>query len=82
MKIFGIHILKDDTLQILLKASYNTALNETAYQNILGESPVLHAPLAKQQRKIALFTFHAGSGSHTLPPFFIRKFRYSPKIFF
>jgi hypothetical protein len=37
MKVCGIHILKDHTLQVLLESARNTALNEIAYQKILDQ---------------------------------------------
>ena len=37
MKLLGVHILKDHTLQVLLESARNTALNEVAYQKLLNE---------------------------------------------
>ncbi|MHB8907336.1 MAG: hypothetical protein ACYDAA_00445 [Syntrophales bacterium] len=37
MKVLGIHILKDHTLQILLESARNNAFNEVAYQKVLNE---------------------------------------------
>jgi hypothetical protein len=37
MKLLGVHILKDHTLQVLLESARNTALNEAAYRDLLNE---------------------------------------------
>lgn len=43
MKVLGIHILKDHTLQVLLESARNTAFNEVAYQKVLNEEHGLAA---------------------------------------
>jgi hypothetical protein len=49
MKAFGIYILTDRTLRILLEFARNTALNESAYRDVLdkvtgGEQSVSSSP--------------------------------------
>lgn len=39
MKAFGIYILTDRTLRILLEFARNTALNEIAYREALDKGP-------------------------------------------
>ena len=54
MKVFGIHILTDNTLHTLLEFARNTAMNEIAYREVLDKGTRIEQSIASSPESVYL----------------------------